>query len=94
MRLHWRSTLSPYLSNQPLVNGEAIATSLAQKEVSATEKSWQVRWWQGGSTELVATSVDSTKVRTAREPIKSGLVSAPLGYYWWCALHQGSTLWF
>lgn len=35
MRLHWRSVLPAYLSNQSLENGEAIATSLVWKEVSA-----------------------------------------------------------
>lgn len=47
--------LSPYLPNQFL---EAIATRMVWKEVSATEKSWQVRWWKRGGGELAGTWVD------------------------------------
>lgn len=85
MRLHWHSALSPYLSNQLT---EAIATSLAWKEVSGKSdgdreeaESWLKPQWT------------NTEAKTVSKPIKSGSVLASLGCCR-CALRQGSTLWF
>lgn len=88
------ATLSPYLSNQCLVSGEAMATRLAWKEVSVTEKSWRAGERRGGGGgELAETPVDK---RRGQDWERANKVWLGLGVSGLLVVSpsRGSTLWF
>lgn len=88
------ATLSPYLSNQCLGSSEAIATSLSWKEVSVTEKSWQIGQRRGGGGgELAETPVDKHQGQDWERANKVWLDLRVTGLL---LVHpsQGSALWF